>query len=390
MTDPAFQNSVEAFTGAPIIGGNKVDILLNGEETFPAMVDAIRSAKKSVTFEAYIFRKSRVADELVEAFVTRCRAGVRVAVLLDAHGSMNVPAEYVESLRNAGCNIVPDFRPLRPWQPRRSNLRNHRRIVVVDGRVGFTGGYGIDEMWMGDGRTSGHWRETNVRVEGPLVQQLQAAFADHWREATGALLGGGDFYPYPPVEIADVPVRGQVVLSSPTRDNFALYMLFLQAVSSAQRSILISTPYLLPTEQISAALVGAAQRGVAVTVLVPSLITEKWIEYLVQESQREGFDDLLQGGIQLYEYHPGLLHTKAMVIDGMLATVGSMNLDNRSMGMNDELNVVMYDETVAKWLTDIFVEDLGHSRKITQDHLRSRGVLSRLVGLLATPFTDQF
>jgi cardiolipin synthase A/B len=289
ISDPAFQTSLEAFSGAPIIGNNRVDILLNGEQTFPALLDAIRSAQKTVTFESYIFREGEVADEIVEAFVERCRAGVRVAILLDAHGSADLPDRYAGTLRSAGCAIVPDFRPLRPWNLKRTNNRNHRRIMVVDGRVGFTGGYGVDDTWNGDGRTEGRWRETNVRLEGPMVQHLQAAFLEHWREAAGMLFGGADYFPYPPVEVKDLPVRAQVVRSSPLRDNYAVYRVFLQAISSARTSILISTPYLLPGEQLTAALVDAVQRGVAVRVLVPSVVRSSGVEYVTQASQREGF-----------------------------------------------------------------------------------------------------
>jgi cardiolipin synthase len=390
IMDPVFQQSLEASTGAPIIGDNKVEILLNGEETFPALVQALRSAQETVTFEAYIFRKSTVAEQIVEALTERCRAGVRVAILLDAHGSSNVPKDYVKALKNAGCQIVPDFRPMRAWQPRRSNMRNHRRIVVVDGRVGFTGGYGLDEQWMGNGKIKDKWRETNVRIEGPAVQQLQSAFMEHWREATGAGLGGHDFYPYPPLTLTDAPVRTQVVTSSPKYDDFSLYTVFLQAISAAQRSILISTPYLFPGEQITAALVNAVRRGVKVIILVPAITTQKWIEYLVQESHREDFGPLLDGGIKLYEYNPGLLHTKTMVIDGIWSTLGSMNLDNRSMGLNDELNLVLYSETIAKRLEHTFFEDLSHSHEISREQLRSRGWFGRFLGFVTGPMQNQF
>lgn len=390
IEEPAFQNSLKAFTGAPIIGGNKVEILLNGEETFPAMVKAIRSAQKTITFEAYIFRKSSVGDQLVEAFAERCRAGVRAFVLLDAHGSWDVPSEYVQTLKQAECQIVPNFRPLRPWKPMQNTLRNHRRIVVIDGREGFTGGYGIDEMWTGNGRTKGKWRETNIRVVGPVVQQLQAAFVEHWRESTGVLLGGEEFFPYPPVKVVDAPVRTQIVWSSPHRDNFGMYALFLQAISSAQQYILISTPYLLPGEQLTDALVAAVQRNVTVVVLVPGVTRDAGIEYIVHESQREGFDALLNGGILLYEYDPALMHTKSMAIDGIWATVGSTNLDNRSMGINDELNVVLYDERMAKQLEEIFFQDLGRSRKITMEQLDNRSWYRRALGFLTSPVKDHF
>ena len=390
ISDPAFQTSLEAFSGAPIIGDNRVEILLNGEETFPAMLNAIRAAKSTVTFEAYIFREGHVADQIVEAFVERCGAGVRVAILLDAHGSADVPDRYVHALRSANCAIVPNFRPLRLWNHERTNKRNHRRIVVVDGRVGFTGGYGVDDTWNGDGRTEGHWRETNVRLEGPIVQRLQEAFLEHWREATGTLLGGADYFPYRPVEVKDLPVRAQIVRSSPLWDNHAMYPVFLQAIASARTSILISTPYLLPGEQLFAALVDAVQRGVAVRVLVPSMVQSSGVEHVTQALQREGFGVLLDGGIQLHEYAPALLHTKMMIIDSVWATVGSTNLDNRSMAMNDELNVMFYDESIAKRLEEIFSNDLCHSKKISRQHLENRGWFARFLGILTSPIHDYF
>jgi cardiolipin synthase A/B len=388
--DPAFQTSLEAFAGAPIVGDNRVDILLNGEETFPALLKALRSAHVTVTFEAYIFHEGKVADQIVEALVDRCRAGVRVTMLLDAHGADGLPERYIEALKTAGCELVADFRPLGLWSLERTNKRNHRRIVVVDGRVGFTGGYGVDDTWNGDGRTDGHWRETNVRLQGPIVQSLQEAFVEHWREATGVLLGGKDYFPHPPVEIKDLPVRAQVVRSSPLQGNEAMYRVFLQAVSSARNSILISTPYLLPGEQLTRALLEATQRGVRVRVLIPSVERGSGVEFVTQASQREVFGPLLDGGIQLHEYAPALLHTKMMIVDGAWATVGSANFDNRSMAMNDELNVMFYDQTIAKRLEEIFVEDVTHSNKLTPEKLENRQWFHRALSVLLKPFQAWF
>ena len=390
IDDPAFQSSVEAFSGAPIIGNNRVDILLNGEQTFPALLEAVRSAKHTLTFEAFIFHEGKMADQLVDAFIERCKAGVKVSIVLDAHGSKGLPDRYLMALRNAGCSVVPDFRPRRAWNLEETNKRNHRRVMVVDGRVGFTGGYGIDDTWNGDGRTAGHWRETNVRLEGPVVHQLQAAFLEHWRESTGSILGGAEYFAYPPAQVQDSPVRTQIVRSSPLHDNFSMYGVFLQAIRSARSSIALSTPYLLPDEQLTATLVHAVERGVAVRVLVPSVEKASSVEYVTQSSQREGFGPLLAGGIQLYEYAPALLHTKMMVIDGQWATVGSTNLDNRSMGMNDELNAVFYDEQIAKRLEEIFNEDLAHAKKISPDDLERRGWMSRFLGLLLSPVRNYF
>ncbi|HET9845544.1 MAG TPA: phospholipase D-like domain-containing protein [Nitrospira sp.] len=390
MDDPAFRTSLEAFAGAPILGDNRVDILLNGEETFPALLDAIRSAHRTITFEAYIFHEGEVADQIVDAFVERCKAGVRVAILLDAHGSDGLPERYIQILRDAGCILVPDFRPLSLWSLERTNKRNHRRIMVIDGLVGFTGGYGVDDTWSGNGRTEGRWRETNVRLQGPIVQSLQEAFVEHWREATSVLLGGKDYFPYPPVTVKDVPVLAQVVRSSPLQGNDAMYRVFLQAISSARTSILISTPYLLPGEQLTEALLDAVRRGVRVRVLVPSVVKSSGVEFVTQASQREGFGALLEGGVQLHEYSPALLHTKMMIIDGTWATVGSTNLDNRSMAMNDELNVMFYDRTIAKRLEEIFAADVAYSHKVSREQLENQEWLHRALGVLLSPFHAWF
>lgn len=390
MDDPAFRTSLEAFAGAPILGDNRVDILLNGEETFPALLDAIRSAHHTITFEAYIFHEGKIADQLVGAFVERCKAGVRVAILLDAHGSDGLPERYIQDLRDAGCILVPDFRPLSLWSLERTNKRNHRRIMVIDGLVGFTGGYGVDDTWSGNGRTEGRWRETNVRLQGPIVQSLQEAFVEHWREATSVLLGGKDYFPYPPVTVKDVPVLAQVVRSSPLQGNDAMYRVFLQAISSARTSILISTPYLLPGEQLTEALLDAVRRGVRVRVLVPSVVKSSGVEFVTQASQREGFGALLEGGVQLHEYSPALLHTKMMIIDGTWATVGSTNLDNRSMAMNDELNVMFYDRTIAKRLEEIFAADVAYSHKVSREQLENQEWLHRALGVLLSPFHAWF
>jgi cardiolipin synthase A/B len=390
IDDPAFRTSLEAFAGAPILGDNRVDILLNGEETFPALLDAIRSAHHTITFEAYIFHEGKIADQLVGAFVERCKAGVRVAILLDAHGSDGLPERYIQDLRDAGCILVPDFRPLRLWSLERTNKRNHRRIMVIDGLVGFTGGYGVDDTWSGNGRTEGRWRETNVRLQGPIVQSLQEAFVEHWREATSVLLGGKDYFPYPPVTVKDVPVLAQVVRSSPLQGNDAMYRVFLQAISSARTSILISTPYLLPGEQLTEALLDAVRRGVRVRVLIPSVVKSSGVEFVTQASQREAFGALLEGGVQLHEYSPALLHTKMMIIDGTWATVGSTNLDNRSMAMNDELNVMFYDRTIAKRLEEIFAADIAYSHKVSREQLENQEWLHRALGVLLSPFHAWF
>jgi cardiolipin synthase len=305
---------------------------------------------------------------------------VPVHVLLDGVGSIDVPLSYGERLRAAGCEVV-SFRPLKPLTVHRANKRNHRRILVVDGRVGFTGGSGVSAKWMGDGRKDGHWRDTDVRVEGPVVHQLQAAFAENWLEATGVVLGGEAYFPR-------LPVRGQVyaqvVRSSPAGGRFAMYNTLLLAIASAQRSVHISNPYFLPDGKLLEALVGAVRRGVRVVALVPAGIDHN----LVRWASRRRFGPLLRAGAEIYEYQAGFLHAKTMVIDGVWTTVGSTNFDNRSFALNDELNLVVYDRGFARRMESVFADDVAHSLPVDYERWRRRGLAERMKEWLAIPLHD--
>src|SRR5436190_2593778 len=307
-------------------------------------------------------------------------AARRTFVLLDAFGALGIPGEYVDTMRRAGCH-VEFFRPLGPLAWHRANNRNHRRILVVDGRVGWTGGSGVSRKWMGNGRVEDHWRETDVRVEGPIVEYLQGAFADNWLEATGIVLGGDAYFPRLPVAGT---VHAQIIRSSPAGGSAAMYTAFLLAMSAARRSIYITNPYLVLDDRMSEALLIAVRRGVKVVVLTPGAIDHN----LVRQSSRGKWGKMLKGGVQIYEYLPALLHAKMMVIDGVWATVGSTNLDNRSFALNDELNLVVYDAPTAQRLEAIIKEDLGYSRLVDYRHWRARSLIDRFIELLATPIRD--
>ena len=379
LGEPSFFPTLEAHAGAPILGGNAVDVLLNGEQIFPALLEGVRSATRTITYAQYYWEDGPVARELADALAERCRAGIGVNVLLDAFGSMTIPTEQIDLMRRSGCHVVW-FRPLGPLRFRRYNNRNHRRILVVDGRVGFTGGSGVSRKWMGNGRVADHWRDTDVRVEGPVVEYLQAAFAESWLEATGMVLGGEAYFPRP------LEPRGrvyaQVVRSSPAGGSYALYTTLLLALSAAQRTVSITNPYLVLDDTMSEALRATARRGVQVTVLVPGAIDHN----IVRQASRGQFGEMLQAGIEIYEYEPALLHAKTMVIDGVWATIGSTNFDNRSFALNDELNVIIYDREVAGRLERAFREDIALSRPITYESWKRRGIHFRLLELLTTPF----
>jgi cardiolipin synthase len=375
-----FASTVAAHTGSAVVGGNRVEILLNGDEIFPAKLRAIE-ARKTINYAQYSSRRAARGGS-ARAFAERCRAGVRVNVLLDAIGALALPEEYRQIMLGGGCR-VETFRPLSPFAIDRVNNRNHRRVLVVDGRVGITGGSGTSGKWSGDGKTPDYWRDTDVLVEGPVVEQLQGAFAENWLEATGIALGGTEFFPHP------VDPKGQVmaqaVRSSPAGGSAAMYTMFLLAMASARQSIYITNPYFLPDDKMIDTLVGSARKGVRVVLLLPGAIDHN----LVRQASRSELGRLLEAGIEVHEYRAALLHAKTMVVDSRWATVGSTNFDRRSFALNDEINLVVYDEGVARKLEKVFEQDLIRSKRVTYAAWRNRGTLSRLMELLSLPVRGQ-
>lgn len=385
--EATFFPTIAAHTDAPIIGGNKIDVLLNGEQTFPAMLKAIRGARKSITYAQYLYQDGAIAYELAEAFAERCRAGLTVKLLLDSHGGGKIPEDIPQLLTDSGCQLewfrrVRLFQFITPWELLNYNYRNHRRILVIDGTLGFTGGHGVAEEWTGDGRTDGKWRDTDVRIEGPIVQQLQAAFVESWRDTTGHILGGDLYFPaLKPVG----KVNAQIVKSSPLGGTYESYMLLLLSISSARKSIHLSNPYFLPDERMQEALLDAVKRGVSVVVLTPGKIDHK----LVYWASRRGFEPLLLGGIQIYEYQAALMHAKTMVVDGIWAHVGTTNLDNRSFALNEEINLIAYDHAVAGELEKAFADDLKHSKKLTYEDWKARPWREKFLEFFTIPLKEQ-
>jgi cardiolipin synthase len=287
----------------------------------------------------------------------------------------------VQLLQASNCHVAW-FRPLSQYIFRKYYKRNHRRIVVVDGRVAYTGGSGVSRKWMGNGRTADHWRETDVRVEGPVVEYMQAAFVENWLEATGMVVGGEAYFPRP------LEPRGQVFAqaarSSPAGGSAAMYTTFMLALSSARTSVLVTNPYFVLDGTMRETVLRTVRRGVRVAVLVPAVIDHN----LVRQASRAQFGDLLRAGVEIYEYTPALLHAKTMVIDGVWATVGSTNLDNLSFAFNDELNLIVYDRGVARRLEQAFEEDVKISRRVSYEAWKKRGIGPRLLEVLALPIRD--
>jgi cardiolipin synthase len=382
-----FFPTIEAHTDAPIISGNRIQVLLNGDETFPRMLRDISGAKSTITFAQYLYENGSIAREIAQAFAERCRAGVKADILLDSHGSGKAPSDIIATMMDAGCH-VEYFRRIEaagiifPWKLLRYNYRNHRRILVVDGRIGFTGGYGISEAWTGNGRTAEHWRDTNVRIEGPVVRFLQAAFAESWLETTGIAIGGDGYFPRLE-SIGNLPA--QIVKSSPTGGSFQNYMLFLLSINSAKKSILITNPYFIPDGLMTDTLVKAANRGVRVVVLLPGEIDS----HLTYTASRSHYGPLLLGGVQIFEYKASLMHAKTIVVDGIWSTIGSSNFDNRSFALNQEINLTVYDNEVAHRLEEIFREDLKYSQQITYEQWQSRSIVERFIEFFEFPIREQ-
>ena len=380
--EPGFASTLAAYAGTSVVSGNRVELLLNGDEIFPAKLKAIRGARKTINYAQYVWEEGKAAEEIATALAERCREGLAVNVLLDGVGSLSIPGSYRQRMVDAGCK-VETFRPLGSFAIDKVNYRNHRRILVADGLVGITGGSGTSGKWGGNGREADHWRDTDVWVEGPVVEQLQGAFAENWLEATGIALGGADYFPGSVQPKGDV--AAQVIRSSPAGGSAAMYTMYLLAMNSAKRSIDITNPYFLPDEKMIDTLVKTARRGVRVRLLLPGAIDHN----LVRDASRSEQGRLLLAGVQIYEYRAALLHAKTMVVDSQWATVGSTNLDNRSFGLNDEVNVIAYDGGVAQRLERVFADDLTRSEQMTYQSWKDRSIVSRFLEMISIPVRGQ-
>lgn len=378
-----FARAVEAHTLSGLVAGNRIELLLNGEQILPAMLAAIREARASVTLANYIWETGAIADEFATALAARCRAGVSVNVLVDAIGSREMTKENQERLQGAGCRFER-FNPLNPLNPRRVNHRNHRRVLVVDGRIGFTGGTGIGVKWTGDGRQPGHWRQTDVRAEGPIVRFLQATFAENWRQQTGVMLAGDAYFP-------ELEARGQLtaqnVKSSPGSGSREAYALFLLAIEGARKSIALSSPYFVPDDEISEALARAAARGVRVSVMVAGE-ADTLLDRVVRLASRAEFGRALEAGVKIHEYRGALLHAKTVAIDGLWAAIGSINLDQRSFGLNHEGSLIVYDAGIARRLEAIYAEDVRFAKAVTLEDWKRRGI-GHVLELFFLPIRNQ-
>ncbi len=383
VDEPAFARSMGAVLGMPFCAGNRVTRLRNGDEIFPAMLDALAAARTSICFETYIYWSGDTGRQFAEILQQRARAGVQVRVLLDWVGSLPMDDELVEAMRAAGCEVRRFHKP--NWRhPSRLNHRTHRKILVVDGRVGFTGGVGIADKWTGDAEDPEHWRDSHFRLEGPAVGQLQSAFMSNWIRTTGKVELGDDWFPPLPPLPDGAP--GHVFLSSPDEGSENARLAFLLALGAARRRIRIATPYFVPDRLARRSLVAAAKRGVRIQILVTGQHTDA---RLIRWASRALWRELLAAGIELHEYQPTMLHVKVLLIDDTWAAVGSANIDQRSFRLNDESNLQIDDPRLAADLHRDFDQDLAVSRRIDLATWKRRPLSERLLGRAATLLRSQ-
>ena len=356
--DAQFRRAMGALLGPPIVEGNKAEVLLNGDAIFPAMLKAIRGAQHTITFETYIYWSETIGREFADALIERARAGVRVHVLLDWVGSAKMEERYLQEMQRAGVEVVRYHKP--HWSKlQRLNNRTHRKLLVVDGAIAFTGGVGIADQWDGDAQDPEHWRDTHYRLEGPAAASFQSVFLDNWTKATGQVLHGPAYFP-PLVPVGDSPA--QMVSSSPSGGSESIHLMYLLALAAARESIVLSSSYFVPDDATVQALVAAVKRGVSVRIVTPGPLIDTKI---VRAASRARWGELLAAGVRIAEYQPTMYHVKMLAIDGRFVSVGSTNFDNRSFRLNDEANLNVYDTRFAEEAVKVFDADWAKSTPIT-------------------------
>ena len=374
ITDPLFARSMELFTGAHIEPGNNIQILLDGNGTYPQLWKDLASAQQTITVQMYYSQPGAVADTMAKYLIDRAQHKVRVLLLLDAFGSQPLKRDWIQNLKHSGVEVVW-LRPLRWYTLQKAAQRSHVRVVVVDGKVGYTGGFGLADYWLGDGHHEDQWRETNVRFEGPTVAALQAAFAAAWAEATGELLTGDLFFPR--ISFADVgDVQAGLMHTIPSTGSTPAERYLALSIAGAQKTLYVSNSYFVPGDNFLRLLLAAAHRGVDVRVLTVSNKTDVKTTWY---AGRTNYEKLLEGGVKIYEYQPTMMHAKSMVVDGIWSSIGSMNFDNRSLSFNDESQLVALDRHVGAQMDSIFMNDIKWSKEIKLDEVRKRPLSGKIL-----------
>jgi len=380
--DPQFRREMAVMLGPGIVTGNRITDLQNGKEIFPAMLAAVSAAEKTITFETYIYWSGDVGQKMADALSERARAGVKVNVLIDWAGSIKMDAAMLEQMETAGV-VLHRYRPLHWYNLGRINNRTHRKLLVIDGRLGFTGGVGIADQWQGDAQDPRHWRDMHFRIEGPVVSQMQAAFNDNWIKATGEVLNGVDYFPpLQPAGSADA----HLFISSPAGGSESMHLMYLMSIAAAEHSIDLQASYFVPDTLITKALLAARQRGVRVRIVLPGPHIDS---ETVRVSSKREWGDLLLGKVEIYEYQPTMLHNKLLIVDRELVSVGSTNFDIRSFRLNDEASLNVYDKTFAERMSEVFEQDLESAKPYTYEMWLERPLKQKIAEKLLLPIKSQ-
>ncbi len=388
VDDPQFRRVMGVLLGPGVLEGNRVETLLNGDEIFPAMLREIRGAKKTITFESYIYNWSdAIGKEFAEALMERARAGVKVHLLVDWFGSSKITTADIAALQKAGVQFYKFHSP-RWYNLARWNKRTHRKLLVIDGRVGFTGGVGIAGSWTGNAQDPQHWRDSHYRIEGPVVGQMQSVFVDNWIKASGKILLGDEYFPplaaagfnpalsawIDPVQQSGKTVPAQIFSSSPAGGSHAMELMYLLAITASEHSIQLSNAYFIPDALTEEALKDALKRGVKVQIITPGGNIDAGT---VRRASRSRWGEILQAGAEMYEYQPTMFHCKLMIVDEKFVSLGSTNFDPRSFGLNDESNLNVFDADFARRQSEIFADDLAKSKRVTFEQWKNRPVSTK-------------
>jgi cardiolipin synthase len=374
---PEFRQSAGSLLGPNFVGGNNVTTLINGDQIFPAMLNAIRSAKRSINFETYIFWDGEIGNEFTQALAERARAGVPVNLILDARGTQKMGMANKRQLQDSGAQIVK-YHSVFWLDPRRYNNRTHRKLLIVDGKTAFIGGVGIADLWAGNADSTKHWRDNHYKVTGPVVAQLQGSFMSNWLKTRGKVLHGDAYFP--PLENTGSSLA-QAIRSGAKYAN--LDLMYLLAIASAQKTLRIENAYFLPDDLVRKELVAAAKRGVKIEIVVPG---KKIDQKLVRGASKRHWPELMEAGIKIYEYEPTMVHVKLMIVDDTFASVGSGNFDNRSIRLNDEANLDVLDRQFAAEQIRFFEMDKHHCHQVTAQEVAGLHIgnpLDHIAGLFS-------
>ena len=382
IADPLFRRELSVLLGPALTEGNAAAHFENGEQIFPAMLDAIRSARRTITFETYIYWSGDVGREFAQALSERARAGVKVHVLLDWVGSQKIERRLLQSMKDAGVQVQM-FHPLRWYHLARMNNRTHRKLLIVDGQQGFTGGVGIADNWGGHAQDPEHWRDSHYRITGPTVAQMQAAFIDNWIKTTGVVLQGDGYFP---ALSRTGNASAQVFSSSPQGGADSMALMYLMAIVASERSIDLSAAYFVPDDLSLKALIAALRRGVRVRIITPGPYIDAKV---VRKASRASWGVLLDAGAEIYEYQPTMFHCKTFIVDELLVSVGSTNFDSRSFRLNDEANLNVLDQEFAQQATAVFEADLARAKRVTLQQWRQRPWHERVTERVTALFSSQ-